>query len=623
MAKPRASVDDVAAHLERERADTEREQLLLAAQRHVALLHGLSEASLAINSAVSLDAVLQTITEKARELVGAHQSVTSMTTGSSWAQAINSVSLSDKYAQYRAYAAKTDGSGIYSVVCRLNATLRMTQPELEAHPAWRSFGGEASRHPPMRGWLAAPLVSRSGENIGLIQLSDKYEGDFTDEDEAILVQLAQLAAVAIENARFQHATEQARQVAEQEARRTSQLQQVTAALGGTLSAQDVADVAISSVMDVLGASATVVYLLGADGELELAAHRGLCASIERWRRLPWETPLPLVTAIRTGEPVWLTSYEDLVTAYPAVTQSSCGESQLRAVAALPLTLHGTALGGIALSFAQERAFTPPECEMLVTLAHQCAQAVERANLLAAERAARAERERFVAELQQTVYYNEIFAGILAHDLRNPLTAILTSAHLILRRQEGEGDKLAKPLGRILTSGERMTRMIDQLLDFTSLRIGGGLQIVPRGTDLGEVCRQVVEELEDANPTWTIRTEASGDLLGNWDGDRLLQVVSNLAANALQHGDPEAGLLLHIDGTSDVVELRVSNKGSIPESALPTLFDPFRGARQRSDRPRGLGLGLYITKQIVHAHGGSVSVESSEETGTTFIVRLPR
>ncbi|GBF06230.1 hypothetical protein DAERI_080021 [Deinococcus aerius] len=164
-------------------------------------LRDLAGAALSINAARTLEGALRVITEQARTLVGAHQAVVSLSVGDNWAQAINAVSLSDKYAAWREYEGTPDGSGIYALVCRLNAPLRLTQAELEAHPDYKGFGAHAGKHPPMRGWLAVPLVGRGGQNIGLIQLSDKFEGDFTAEDESVLVQLAQLAAGSVENAR--------------------------------------------------------------------------------------------------------------------------------------------------------------------------------------------------------------------------------------------------------------------------------------------------------------------------------------------------------------------------------------------------------------------------------------
>ncbi|MBD0334237.1 MAG: response regulator [Cyanobacteria bacterium Co-bin13] len=199
---------------ERRRTELEREQILARERHYANQLQGLTTAALAINSALSVEDVLRLITDQAAVIVGSHQSVTSMTIDQNWAQAITAIYLSDKYAQWRDYDEKSDGSGIYACVCHLNRPMRMTQAELEAHPRWRGFGKEAEKHPPMRGWLAAPLVARDGENMGLIQLSDKHEGEFTAADEAILVQLAQMASVAVENARLYEAEQQARSAAE-------------------------------------------------------------------------------------------------------------------------------------------------------------------------------------------------------------------------------------------------------------------------------------------------------------------------------------------------------------------------------------------------------------------------
>src|SRR6266581_938693 len=155
----------------------------------------------ALRSARSIAELLELITEKARELVGAHQATTSVVFGEEWAKAVHAVSLSDKYAAWRTYDERPDGSGIYRLVCQLNRPMRLTQAELHAHPAWRGFGAAARRHPPMRGWLAVPLTGRDGQNIGVLQLSDKYEGEFTETDEVGLVKLGQLASIALENVR--------------------------------------------------------------------------------------------------------------------------------------------------------------------------------------------------------------------------------------------------------------------------------------------------------------------------------------------------------------------------------------------------------------------------------------
>jgi signal transduction histidine kinase/CheY-like chemotaxis protein len=188
---------------ERQQAEQQVAGLLAREKQQTARLVQVAAASLTIHSALSVDSVLRVITEEARRIIDTHQSVSSMTVNEQWAQAINAISLSDKYAQWRTYDAKPDGSGIYAVVCATNKPMRLTQAELEAHPAWRRFGKEVANHPPLRGWLAAPFVGRDGRNLGLIQVSDKVDGsDFTADDEAILMQLAYIASVAIENARL-------------------------------------------------------------------------------------------------------------------------------------------------------------------------------------------------------------------------------------------------------------------------------------------------------------------------------------------------------------------------------------------------------------------------------------
>lgn len=170
-------------------------------------LREMAQLALGANSASSLDQIMQILTDQSRIIIGAHQAVTSFTADKNWSQAITGLSLSEKYAKYRTYDVKPDGSGIYAWMCEINRPVRMTQAELESHPRWRGFGAEAGNHPAMRGWLAAPLITRQGENLGLIQLSDKFEGEFTAEDEALLVQVAQMGSVAIEVRHFQDVLE--------------------------------------------------------------------------------------------------------------------------------------------------------------------------------------------------------------------------------------------------------------------------------------------------------------------------------------------------------------------------------------------------------------------------------
>lgn len=198
---------------------TEQRKMEVERARYVRQLQELARASLQIGQATSLEGMLRIAADKAREIIGANQAVTSMTTNHNWAQAITSVSMSERYTQWKDYATIPDGSGIYALVCETNTPMRLTHDALVQHPRWRGFGEHAAQHPPMNGWLAAPFVNRSGENIGLIQLSDKEDGEFTQDDENMLVQVAQLVAAGIDNMRLyekiqQHAAELEQRVAE-------------------------------------------------------------------------------------------------------------------------------------------------------------------------------------------------------------------------------------------------------------------------------------------------------------------------------------------------------------------------------------------------------------------------
>jgi len=225
------------------------------------------------------------------------------------------------------------------------------------------------------------------------------------------------------------------------------------------------------------------------------------------------------------------------------------------------------------------------------------------------------------DLQRTVRFSEMFVGILGHDLRNPVMGVSASASLLLRRFDNEA--ITKPARRIANSAERMSRMIDQLLDFTGIRLGQGLRLAKRRTDLAHICRTAVEEAEIAEKALPMEVVISGSPTGEWDVDRLTQMVCNLVSNAQAHGDTRVLLEVNGEDPRDVV-LHVSNGGVIAPEVVASIFEPFRsGGERKGERSSGLGLGLYISEQIVLAHGGTISVASSSQAGTRFTIRLPR
>ncbi|WP_415835825.1 response regulator, partial [Corallococcus soli] len=226
------------------------------------------------------------------------------------------------------------------------------------------------------------------------------------------------------------------------------------------------------------------------------------------------------------------------------------------------------------------------------------------------------------ELRATAEFRERFLGIVGHDLRNPLNAIRMAASFLIASEQVP-PALARTVGRIISSTDRMTRMITELLDFTRSRLGGGIPLTPGATDLGLVVRQVVEELELVHPNRTVRVESTGPLGGQWDADRLAQVLSNLLGNALQYSPPESTVVVSLQGGPEQAVARVSNPGPpIPKEELTLLFHPFQRAQTGAHVPSGLGLGLFISDQIARSHRGTLTVESGPEQ-TVFTLTLPR
>lgn len=211
-----------------------------------------------------------------------------------------------------------------------------------------------------------------------------------------------------------------------------------------------------------------------------------------------------------------------------------------------------------------------------------------------------------------------FIGVLGHDLRNPLGAIMTAADLLA--SAGLQGVFATAVERIGRSTDRMNAMIGDLLDFARGRLGGGIPIKRVWCDFGQIAIEEAAEMSQAFPGRSIQCETTGDLGGEWDAGRVEQLLSNLIGNAVQHGAGPISLAARDAG--DVVVVTVHNRGlPIPSSMLPRLFEPFH--ESAPDGSNGLGLGLYIASEIVRAHRGTIAVSSSDEGGTTFTVELPR
>ncbi len=249
-----------------------------------------------------------------------------------------------------------------------------------------------------------------------------------------------------------------------------------------------------------------------------------------------------------------------------------------------------------------------------------------------------DRSRIEAELRESVHrereartkaeendaFKEQFLAILGHDLRNPLNTILTTSRLMIMRRELAPES-TKRIDRVIVSGVRMQRMIEQILDVTSDRLDDGIRITrDPDVDVAALASSVLDELRASHPGCKVDVVVDGPCIASIDTGRIEQVLRNLLGNAFVHGDPEKAVRLKILASPQVVSIEVHNFGPVIEDAeRALLFEPFKRSRKAKGRSDGLGLGLYISRRIVNAHGGTLDMRSAPDEGTTFRVTLPR
>lgn len=212
-------------------------------------------------------------------------------------------------------------------------------------------------------------------------------------------------------------------------------------------------------------------------------------------------------------------------------------------------------------------------------------------------------------------------AIVSHDIRNPLNTIQLAAMSL--------QDFSDPSGAVKENAEivahsvlRIQQIVGDLLDLSRERQGGGIPVEPKQTDLRAVCEQSIAELAFIDRDRKISFDCDVDGAGTWDEDRVLQAISNLVSNAIQHGTPGSPVRIRLVGDEQRVGVEVHNEGTIPSELLPRLFEPFGSVRQYAKRGEGLGLGLFIAQAIARAHGGGLEVDSSGGA-TTFRLVLPR
>jgi signal transduction histidine kinase len=227
------------------------------------------------------------------------------------------------------------------------------------------------------------------------------------------------------------------------------------------------------------------------------------------------------------------------------------------------------------------------------------------------------RERHARRVaEDSVRGKDMILGVLGHDLRSPITAITATTSMLLR-DEPEPARAAALL-RMSVSAHRMDRMVRSLIDYARTYFGEGIPVHPWPENMGAICHGVVDEIMDSYPGKRVELTVSGEVEGEWDADRVAQAMTNLLVNAAEHA--QGTIRVDVVGASDVVTVSVSNPGPFPEELRATLFQPFHKSDHKS---RGLGLGLFIVRQVVLAHGGRVELLKTAEPETRFLTHWPR
>jgi predicted ATPase/signal transduction histidine kinase len=490
-----------------------------------------------------------------------------------------------------------------------------------AHDVGRFSGDPYLGRVRPRSVLCLP-IRRQAETLALLYLeNDLIPGAFTPERLLALELLAAQAAISLENALLLERERTGRVEAEEAERRANLLGEATALMTSTLDYGGVFEAltrlcvrafADWAVIDLLEGE-RVVRLAGAhrDPEQEPRLH-------ELAERYPADarSRMPATQVLRTGEPLLADVDFEYLRAHSIDERHAELVERLgtRSLIVVPLVARDTNLGVLSLISATPHRFGPADVEVAAEIGRRAALAVDNARLL--------------RETQRAVRLRDDFLSVASHELRTPVTSLM----LIVKRllglrtsdQQTSSEALYGGLDRVGRSAERLRKLTEELLDVTRIEQGRiDLKLTP--TDLGALARQAVDELSFELVAAGCQTELDAPtepIVGVWDASRVEQVITNLITNALKFGAGRP-IEIRVRIADDTAELSVRDHGvGIAPDRQPFVFDRFERAVSTTNYG-GLGLGLYIARRIMLAHGGDLRVESQPDQGATFTLTLPR
>ena len=550
-------------------------------QDYLLTLQRAADAAQAITWSQTLEGTIQEIAGQARSVIGAHQAVVSLSGDGSHLQAIHALSLSEKYAAYRGLRDPVDGSGIYAMVCENNRPVRMTQTELEAHPRWRGYGHYAGKHPAMRGWLAVPLRGKNGKNIGSLQLSDKYEGDFTKQDEYVALELGRLASAAIQNSRL-----------------LEKVRELNARLEQKVTERTLALTRQEALFRALAEQAPqTVWTADPDGRATYFNRTGydlMGGELKDWTGHQW------LAAVHPDDVAEVKAQWKLASASKSLYQ---GVRRIR-----------SREGGFhTMSYRAS-----PVLDNQGEVAFWVGIDADITEMKAVEAALRLSNQEL-----------EAFSYSVSHDLRSPLNTVDGFSRLLAKQLTPQltgaaGEKATHYLSRIQAGVAQMGQLIEDLLSLSQVTRA---QLRSEAVDLSAMAHSFLDEWQIRQPERQVAVAIEEGLRVTADGRLVRVAMQNLLANAwkftshLAPAQAEIRFGQKLDAAGLPVFFVQDNGAGFDMAYADKLFDPFQRLHATSEFS-GTGVGLASVSRVIKRHGGSVWADSSAGKGATFFFTLP-
>jgi signal transduction histidine kinase len=470
-----------------------------------------------------------------------------------------------------------------------------------------SRGTDMLRELHRRGFSTLPILFLTGSRGPFERLSTEVlelgADDFLVKDDLTGPQLLRALGTAHIKARLRSELERSRAELHAAATRIARMQQLTAALGGATTGDTIA-AAVFENLPLIAPIRGGALLLAGDGDVSIPRVDGCVRSIEGASAQALAPSSPLDRVLR-GTMARLDLEDFDGAGLLALADDACQVP----TALFALRTPDRDLGALILCLGDEPVDAATSA-LLMQTASLVSQALDRALI----------QEQLTRQLE----FERRLIGVVSHDLRNPLSVCAMSVSL-LQRDANLSVPSQRAAQKLRSAVRHMHLMVEQLLDITRIRSHSAFPISRTAADVCLLASQHIEELRSLHPEREIELFTRGDAMGYFDEAGLGQVISNLVGNALHYGRPDRVIRVEVQGLDTHVVLIVANHGPpIPQAKLPTLFEPFsRGdCGPQSENRGGLGLGLYITRGIVTAHGGEIEV-LSEGDETVFTVRLPR